>query len=301
MGRLVIWLASSICLSALLPVAAAAPAPNTAPVEKTTTVQTTTTTVKTTTTTTVLEPENGAHGATSTAAPVRTVTSTSSAPQTNVKTTTVTQPAQALHTTPIAAPLSPAANLPPPSSVNRLTSQGIMSQSSGHQPGIITRALGGVVTDAAHATMALVGTTILNQGIDLPPDDASKPEWPFNEPHRKTMYTVNWTDGSTANISRLPDGSLQILGSGRRLVMQPESGGSFAMFGDFGSMATLDPRPGGGFTLTKDDGSIETILPREGGGFVVTSSKGVIATILPGMNGRHHIIGSKHVASGFLE
>jgi hypothetical protein len=149
--------------------------------------------------------------------------------------------------------------------------------------------------------MALVGTTILNQGIDLPPDDDSKPEWPFNEPHRKALYIVDWADGSTAKISRLPDGTLQILGGGKRYMLQPESEGSYAMYGDFGSMATITPRPGGGYTICKADGTVEQVLPREGGGFTVTGRSGVIATILPGVGGKKHVIRGSAFSSGFIQ
>lgn len=189
----------------------------------------------------------------------------------------------------------------PGSLVNPMSAQGILASQNGHQKhGVITRAMGGLVSDAAHATMALVGTTILNQGIDLPPDDASAPEWPFNEPHRKAIYTVSWADGSTANISRLPDGSLQILGSGKRYVLQPESGGSYALLGDYGSFATITPRLGGGYTIIKADGVTEQVLPREGGGFVVEGPRGVVATILPGVGGKKHIIRGSGYSSGFI-
>jgi hypothetical protein len=179
---------------------------------------------------------------------------------------------------------------------------GILSQSQQqHEPGLVARALGGLVSDAAHATMALVGTTIMNQGVDLPPDDASSPQWPFNEPHRKALFYVDWADGTTAKISRLPDGSLQILGGGHRYTMQPEGEGSFALFGDYGSMATVTPRPGGGFTICKADGTVEQVLPRAGGGFTVNGANGVIATILPGVNGKKHVIRGRSFSSGFIQ
>lgn len=185
---------------------------------------------------------------------------------------------------------------------NQIGAQGILSApSSGHQPGFLTRTIGGAVSDVGHAAVAIVGATIGNQGIDLPPDDASAPEWPFSEPNRKALFTVTWSDGSTGKISRLPDGSLQILGSGHRYTLQPIGGGSFALLGDYGSMATMTPRMDGGFTILDADGTVEQVLPREGGGFTITGVHGVVATILPGPTGRHHILGSKHYSSGFLQ
>ena len=185
--------------------------------------------------------------------------------------------------------------------LNPVTPAGILSESQGHSPGLIRRAIGGVVNDAGHAAMALVGTTILNQGLDLPPDDASSPQWPFREPHRKAVFVVNWVDGSTAKVSRLPDGSWQILGGGRRFVMQPEGEGKFALFGDYGTMATMTPRPGGGFTIIKADGTVEQVLPRAGGGFTVNGVNGTIATILPGVDGKKQVIRGSSLSSGFIQ
>lgn len=170
--------------------------------------------------------------------------------------------------------------------LNPVSTAGILSDSTGgHQKGIMKKVLEGAATVPTNAVVSL-----LLGGTDLPPDDASAPEWPFINPHRKTLATVTWTDGSTAKMSRLPDGSYQILGGGRRYVMQPESEGSFALFGDYGSMATVTRRPGGGFTIIKADGHIEQVVPREGGGFLVQDNTGVIATILPGMDGGHHVM-----------
>lgn len=198
--------------------------------------------------------------------------------------------------------LAPAQAFPqaPTSNLNQLSSQGIYSESQGHKHGVVVRALGGAAADVGHATLGFVSAMVSNQGIDLPPDDASSPEWPFNEPHRKAMYYITWADGSTAKISRLPDGSLQILGSGKRYVMQPEGEGSYAMFGDFGTMASMTPRPGGGFTIVKADGTTEQVIPRDGGGFVVENKNGIVATILPGVNGSRHIRGSGY-SSGFMQ
>lgn len=172
-----------------------------------------------------------------------------------------------------------------------LSDQGILSDDSdGHKPGIITRALGGAATGLGHATAAVLGATILNQSPDLPPDDASSPEWPFSEPRRKALYYVYWADGSSSKVSRLPDGSIQILGSGRRYVLQPESDGKFAMFGDYGSMASVTPYPGGGYTISRADGNISHVLPREGGGYNVVNADGTVtATIMPGLNGKKHV------------
>jgi len=178
--------------------------------------------------------------------------------------------------------------------------QGILSnQSQGHH-GLLRRALGGAASDVGHATVALLGATILNQSPDLPPDDASKPEWPFNEPNRKALAYVNWADGSTAKMARLPDGSLQIIGSGKRYVLQPEGDGAFAMMGDYGSMASVTPRLDGGYTIIRADGRSSQVLPREGGGFNVVNSAGrITATILPGPGGKHMIRGNG-MSDGFL-
>lgn len=196
-----------------------------------------------------------------------------------------------------------ATSTPPVNSrlMNQVNSQqGILSQSQGHKHGIITRALGGAASDVGHATMALIGTTILNQGVDLPPDDASEPEWPFREPNRKAMYYVNWADGSSSKVSRLPDGTVQILGAGKRLMLQPEGDGNYAMFGDYGSMATVTPRLDGGYTIIRADGRSQQILPRPGGGFNVCDAHGsLIATITPGVGNSKHIRG-QGFSSGFL-
>lgn len=184
---------------------------------------------------------------------------------------------------------------------NQVGTQGIQSTSQGHQHGIVARALGGAITDAAHATVALVGATIGNQSPDLPPDDADNPEWPFKEPNRKALYTITWSDGSTGKISRLPDGTIQILGSGKRYMLQPIGGGSYAMVGDWGSMATVSPRMDGGFTIMNADGRVSQVIPREGGGFLIENAHGVTATILPGPSGSHHIFGGKHYATGVMQ
>lgn len=186
--------------------------------------------------------------------------------------------------------------------LNQQVRIGPLEESHQHRPGLIRRALGGVVSDAGQATMALIGTTILNQSPDLPPDMETNPEWPFREPHRKAIFTVNWVDGSTAKVSRLPDGSWQILGGGRRIILQPIGGGSFAMTGDYGNMATMSPRPGGGFTILRADGTVQQVIPREGGGFTVSGNHGVTATILPGMAGGKNVIrGGNGMSSGFIQ
>lgn len=185
---------------------------------------------------------------------------------------------------------------------NPVNDQGILSQSDGHKSGVITRALGGAASGIGHATAALLGTTLLNQGIDLPPDDASSPEWPFREPNRKALYYVNWADGSSSKVSRLPDGSIQILGSGHRIVMQPEGDGRYAMFGDYGTMATVAPLPGGGYTITRADGTVSHVMPRDGGGFNIVNSDGVLtATMIPGVGGKKHMIQGHGFSHGFIQ
>ena len=174
-----------------------------------------------------------------------------------------------------------------PSSANTLnpvSTTGILSDSaSGHKKhGIIRKVLEGAVTEPANAAVSF-----LFMGTDLPPDDATNPEWPFMNPHRKTLATVTWTDGSSAKMSRLPDGSYQILGSGKRFIMQAESEGSYALMGDYGSMATMTRRPGGGFVIIKADGHVEQVVPRQGGGYIIEDTNGVIATILPGADSAH--------------
>jgi hypothetical protein len=186
--------------------------------------------------------------------------------------------------------------------LNPVAPSGILSQSKGHRPGILTRALGGLVTDSAHAAVALVGSTILNQSPDLPPDDETAPQWPFKEPPRKALFTVDWADGSCAKVSKLPDGSLQILGGGRRYMMQPAGDGKFFLFGDYGTMATVTRRPGGGFTIIKADGTVEQVLPLQGGGFTVNGPGGVVmATILPGVAGKKQVVRDRGLSSaGFM-
>ena len=183
---------------------------------------------------------------------------------------------------------------------NNLGSQGILSKSQGHKPGVLSR-LGGAAGDVGHATLAGLSVVVFNhQNVDLPPSDEDNAEWPFPNPHRKTLYSVTWADGSESRINRLPDGSYQIMGSGRHYILQPESDGSFAMMGDYGSMASMTPRPGGGYIIVKADGTREVVEPREGGGYVITSKNGVVATIIPGVAGSHHIRGSGY-SSGFLQ
>ncbi len=195
---------------------------------------------------------------------------------------------------PVGTPQSTATDM------NQLASpHGILHKSSGHKRGLIARALGGAASDAGHAAVAVVGSLVMSQGIDLPPDSNSNPEWPSPNIYRKGLYTVEWADGSLAKISHLPDGSLQILGSGHRFILQPEGEGTYAMFGDYGTMATVTPRPGGGYTITKADGTVEQVLPRAGGGFVVSGKHGVLATILPGVDGSKHIRGSGY-SSGLM-
>ncbi|MBX9687424.1 MAG: hypothetical protein K2X27_12025 [Candidatus Obscuribacterales bacterium] len=183
---------------------------------------------------------------------------------------------------------------------NPVAASGIYSSSQGHEShkGIIRRALGGAASDVGHVTLALLSS---NLNPDLPPDEAMEPVWPFKEPNRKTMFTVNWADGSDAKVSRLPDGSIQIIGSGKRFILQPEGDGKFAMIGDYGSFATVLPRPGGGYTIMRDDGRNSFVIPRPGGGFDVKSATGdVTAVILPGPNGTKHIRGDGF-SDGFMQ
>lgn len=168
--------------------------------------------------------------------------------------------------------------------LNQVSATGILSDSaSGHQKhGILHKALEGAVVQPANAAISF-----LFMGTDLPPDDASAPEWPFLNTPRKTLATVTWTDGSSAKMSRLPDGTYQILGGGKRYILQPEAEGSFALMGDYGSMATMSRRPGGGYVIIKADGHVEQVIPRQGGGFIIEDSSGVVATVLPGADSQH--------------
>ena len=220
--------------------------------------------------------------------------------------TTTTVTTTTTYTSPTAAnPTVSRATLTPASPSNKVGTQGIVAagKTQGHQPGFLVRSLGGAVTDVAHATVSLVGATIINQSPDLPVDEATNPEWPFKEPHRQVLYTVTWADGSTGRINKLPNGSYQILGSGRYYSLEPTGGGSYIMAGDYGNMATVSPRMGGGYTIINADGSVKQVVPREGGGYVIEGSQGVTATIMPGPGPKpkKHIFGGNHYSSGFLE
>lgn len=182
----------------------------------------------------------------------------------------------------------------------QIGNQGIMSTSQGHKHGIIARTIGGAVSDAAHASVALVGATIINQSPDLPPEEESNPEWPFLNRKRKALYVINWSDGTQSTISRLPNGSLQIFGGGKFYTLQPTGEGSYAMMGDYGHFATVSPRPGGGFVIMNADGSVKQVVPNETGGFTVQGSHGLTATVVPGPTGKHHIFGNKNFSSGSI-
>lgn len=182
----------------------------------------------------------------------------------------------------------------------QIGNQGIMATTQGHKHGIIARTIGGAVADAAHASVALVGATIINQSPDLPPEEESNPEWPFLNRKRKTDFVINWSDGTQSTISRLPNGSLQIFGGGKFYTLQPTGEGSYAMMGDYGHFATVSPRPGGGFIIMNADGSVKQVIPNESGGFDVKGNHGLTATIVPGPTGKHHIFGNKHFSSGSI-
>lgn len=153
--------------------------------------------------------------------------------------------------------------------------------------------LGDGVEDIGHATCALIGATIGQQDIDLPPDTDDNLSWPFRNVNRKAMYNVVWTNGNTGAICKMPDGSFRVSGNGKQLTMQPEPGGAFAILGEDGTMATLTPRLDGGYTMMNADGTTQTWVPREGGGYTVMGSRGPLATIIPGPNGTKHIFGGK--------
>lgn len=184
----------------------------------------------------------------------------------------------------------------------QIGNQGIMTTAQGHKHGIIARTIGGAVSDAAHASVALVGATIINQSPDLPPEEESNPEWPFLNRKRKALSVINWADGTQSTISRLPNGSLQIFGGGKFYTLQPTGEGSYAMMGDYGHFATVSPRPGGGYVILNADGSSKQVIPNESGGFTVQGSHGVVAaTIMPGPTGKHHIFGNKSFSSGSMD
>ena len=163
------------------------------------------------------------------------------------------------------------------------------------QPGPLHRFLHAAADEVGGTAVALVGATIGNSDIDLPPDMEDNPSWPFNAPRRKSDYTIYWTNGASSKISRMPDGSLCVIGGGHSATIQKEPGGGFAILGEDGSMATLTPRLDGGYTLMKPDGSGATLLPRPGGGFNLVSSRGNVAVIIPGPGGN-----TGHVFSGSL-
>lgn len=154
----------------------------------------------------------------------------------------------------------------------------------------LLHALGDTAQGIGHAAVTLVGATIGDNDIDLPPDTQDNPSWPFIEHKRKAVYTVYWPNGATGAITRLPDGSYQLCGNGRRMTMQPVQGGAFALMGEDGTMGTLTPRLDGGYTLMAADGSSAAVLPRQGGGFNIYNQRGQVAMILPGPAGSKHII-----------
>ena len=182
----------------------------------------------------------------------------------------------------------------------QIGNQGIMTTTQGHKHGIIARTIGGAVSDAAHASVALVGATIINQSPDLPPEEESNPEWPFVNRKRKALYVINWSDGTQGTISRLPNGSLQIFGGGKFYTLQPTGDGSYAMMGDYGHFATVTPRMDGGFMIMNADGSVKQVIPNGSGGFDVKGNHGLTATIMPGPTGKHHIFGNKNYSSGSI-
>jgi hypothetical protein len=163
------------------------------------------------------------------------------------------------------------------------------------QPGPLRRFMHAAADEVGGTAAALVGATIGDCDTELPPDTEQNPSWPFSAPRRKALYTVYWTDGTTAKISKSPEGTFSVTGGGHSMTLQKEAGGVYALLGEDGSMGTLSPRPGGGYTLMKGDGSTSVLLPRPDGGFSVVNAQGaVVATIVPGPGG------SRHVFSGNL-
>ncbi len=157
------------------------------------------------------------------------------------------------------------------------------------EPGPFRRLLKSAADEVGGTAAALIGATIGDADIDLPPDSEDNPSWPLSAPRRSAMYTVYWTNGSTAKISRTPEGSYCVTGGGHCMTLQKEPGGVFALLGEDGSMGTLTPRLDGGYTLIKSDGTSSMLLPRQGGGFNVVSERGTVATIIPGPGGSRHV------------
>jgi hypothetical protein len=180
----------------------------------------------------------------------------------------------------------------PPSGM--FSSQNSQSQQK-KQPGPLRRLLHSAADEVGGTAAALIGATIGDADIELPPDTEQNPSWPFSAPRRKALYTVYWTNGTTAKISKSPEGTYSVTGGGHAMTLQKESGGVYALLGEDGSMGTLTPRMGGGYTLMKGDGTTSLLLPRPDGGFNVVNEQGnVVATIIPGPGG------SRHVFSGNL-
>lgn len=161
-------------------------------------------------------------------------------------------------------------------------------------PGPLRRLMKGAVDEVGGTAAALVGAAIGDSDIELPPDTEQNPSWPFSAPRRTALYTVYWTDGTSAKISKSPEGSYCVTGGGHCMTLQKEQNGMYALLGEDGSMGTLSPRLDGGYTLMKGDGSLLLLLPRPDGGFTVMSNQRTVATIIPGP-GR-----SRHVFSGNL-
>lgn len=162
------------------------------------------------------------------------------------------------------------------------------------QPGPLRKLLKSAADEVGGTAAALIDATIGDTDINLPPDTEDNPSWPFRSPHSSALYTVYWTNGSSAKISKTPEGSYCVTGGGHCITLQKEPGGVFAMLGEDGTMGTLTPRLDGGYTLIRSDGTSAMLLPRQGGGFNVVNEKGTIATIIPGP-GR-----SRHVFTGSL-
>lgn len=164
-----------------------------------------------------------------------------------------------------------------------------MAQQSKPSKGFFRRALGAGVKDVSNAAMAVVGASIGNRDIELPPDSEVDESWPFRAPPRKTIYTVYWADGSQAKLTSRPDGGFTVFGGSHTFNMFPQTGGVYALLGEDGTMGTLTPRLDGGYNFSNADGSTAVITPRSGGGYVIQGQRGALATIVPGPAGSTHV------------
>ncbi|MBY0548981.1 MAG: hypothetical protein K2W95_17040 [Candidatus Obscuribacterales bacterium] len=194
---------------------------------------------------------------------------------------------------------SPAALNPPDFSHYSQNPNNSSKQFAGKQPGPLNRLWHATVNTVA-ADVGGVGSAaaaLLTGGMDtdLPPDMEEKPEWPFPEKKRNSMYTIYWPNGAKSKVTKMPDGSVSVIGGGHSMTFQKTPGGSYAVLGEDGSLGTLAPRMDGGYTITRPDGTSAALIPRQNGGFNVVSPQGNVATVVPGPGGESH-----HVFSGNL-